>query len=271
MPDPYIHIYSSTNWDAPNEELRCTQCHQTRIPSAGAYSSSLQHYETALGPLGDARSQARVLILFQDPRIVENHFTAASPTRDVASLAPNEHRYFCLTKKAWNALGLQDTVAAAPCWPTMDTAHHFLRRYLAARGAWSYDGFLAYFLFWLRPQEALITNLAKCHFGDAQSDEVFQTCARTHLKMEIETLDPNLVLSFTARLSDRFIAENLQKVLGDVRARLRFYHPAARADRAAKRDRILEQLISNADALTALDLNLETLSAQLRADVDLAA
>jgi hypothetical protein len=173
--DPFASIYGQLNWDAPHGPLRRVACSDLGVtPLAGAYPSALFHYEQVLGSLGEPRSRARILMILQDPRAGEKNFQAVAPTMPVSSLRPGEHRYFCLTITAWRALKLdQKTGKAHPEWPTAETGYHYLRRYLAASGAWPYDGFLAYFISLFRPADAAVTNLAKCHFGDHQGRAVY--------------------------------------------------------------------------------------------------
>ena len=66
--DPFVPLYERLNWDAPDGPLRCTGCKDLAgQPIAGAYPSSLMHYEGILGPLDPPRTAARVLFIFQDP------------------------------------------------------------------------------------------------------------------------------------------------------------------------------------------------------------
>ncbi len=266
--DPYVSLYPLLNWDAPRGPLRCTACKDLAgAPIAGAYPSSLMHYEDILGPLDLPRTSARVLLVLQDPRAGEDHFQTADPTRAGVDLGPTEHRYFCLTPVAWRALKLDvATGKSAPHWPTSETAHLFLRRYLSSGGAWSYDGFLAYFLYLFRPTDALVTDLAKCHFGDDQDGRVYKRCASVHLGIEVSTLKPNLVISFTSLLTKRLLEKHVPS-LNEV-PRLTLFHPAARPGREPRRDRFLSELWHAQPDIERLGFDLRALADQWTADVE---
>jgi hypothetical protein len=103
----------------------------------------------------------------------------------------------------------------------------YLHRYLRP-GSWSYNGIVAYFLYLFRPSDAYITNLAKCHFGGrSQANEVYDTCARLHLRRESEIFRPTLVVSFTARLRQLSRWNELVAGSHTPNAVLSLYHPAA--------------------------------------------
>lgn len=269
--DPLLLLYERLNWDAPQGPLRCTGCSDVASqPIAGAYPSSLWHYEAVLGPLDVPRTESRVLMVFQDPRAGEGNFRVADPRKSPADLRPGEHRYFCLSQVAWQALRLdRATGSAFPRWPTPATAHSYLRRYLTAAGAWSYDGFLAYFLYLLRPADAVITNLALCHFGPAQGPSVFARCLRTHMGTQATILAPNLVISFTAKLRDRrLMRENLPSL--DQVPTIILPHPAAHVDRWGRRDQFLSELERMRTHLDSLGIDVGSLAHRWTADVALA-
>lgn len=161
-------------------------------------------------------------------------------------LGPYDHRYFCLTPVAWKTLKL--SMDGAPCWPGDNTAFLYLRRYLGhGPKSWSYDGIIAYFLYLLRPSDAYVTNIAKCHF-DSQTEGVFDTCIRAHLAREVMLFIPNVVLSFTGRLTAqrRSVAG-----LGSTPV-LDLYHPASRVSTQSKIDRFLHEVDRNSEQLTLL-------------------
>lgn len=258
-PDPYATLYGRLNWDAPTGRLRCTACMNLGAPKAGAYPSALAHYEEILGPLSRPRTRARVLVVLQDPRAGETNFTTADPSTSGMDLGATSHRYFCLSPVAWRALKLDlATGSQVPRWPSDETAPHFLRRYLARRGPWSYDGFLAYFLNLLRPEDALVTDLAKCHFGEKQEASVYERCASLHLRTEIAELQPNMVLSFTSLLRDGFLSRTAPEILPLVR--LNLFHPASWANADARCERFSQELASNGDGLLRLGIDAEALS-----------
>jgi len=219
------------NW----EPLRATPCERCRSimwpPTAGSYGSALGHFESILGPLPEPKSRLRLLILLQDPR-GQDKFLIASPTKNPVELADNEHRYFCLTKLAWKSLGLDiATGSAQPVWPTEKTAPMFLRRYFRrGRRSWSYDGFLAYFLYLFRPEAAYITNLAKCNFGKTITADIVQICSSTHLVEERLLLQPNLVMSFASMSRESVLS-------------MRLYHPAAHKSHTDKMHRLQSELM----------------------------
>jgi hypothetical protein len=266
--DPYLPLYDRLNWDAPRGPIRCDACvNFAGTPQTGAYPSALTHYEEILGPLLVPRSNARILFIFQDPRSTEANFVAAAPQRDGRDLSPHEHRYFCLTTAAWRALRLDvATGSVHPRWPDASTGHHFLRRYLVSSGAWSYDGFLAYFLALLRPTEALITNLAKCHFGGNQSSSVYQRCANVQMSREVDVLSPNLLVSFTSKFTDAFIRKHIGALAR--LPHLRLIHPAATyEDRISRRDRFASEMARNSAALVALQMDVDSTVARWEKDV----
>ncbi len=239
------------NWSA--EDQLCRSCCDGQPPTAGSYASTLCHFERALDEqLPGPRTGARILMLFQDPRSGEDNFRSAPPDTDPADLLAGEHRYFCLTKLAWATLNLG--LGEHPRWPVAETAHLFLRRYLG-RGpkAWSYDGFIAYFLALLRPADAYVTNVAKCYFSE-QTASVYDTCVRRHLAREVAVFSPNVILSFTAKLTDAHIA---QLALPQSCAVLRLYHPAARGRVSASRkvQSFVDEVDVNAVLLGRLGIN----------------
>lgn len=245
------------NWST--EAQPCRSCCDGQPPTAGSYASTLWHFERALGAtLPGPRTGARVLLLFQDPRSGEDRFRSVAPDTDPAALDAGEHRYFCLTKIAWATLKLG--LGQHPRWPVPETAHLFLRRYLG-RGprAWSYDGFIAYFLHLLRPADAYVTNVAKCYFSE-QTESVYDTCVRRHLAREVALFAPNVILSFTGKLTDAHVAQ-----LGLPRscAVLRLYHPAARGRVSAdsKVQSFVDEVGINADRLCQLGLDPTDLTA----------
>jgi hypothetical protein len=267
--DPLLPLYERLNWDAPKGPLRCSGCTDVAgLPIAGAYPSSLWHYEATLGPLDAPRTDARVLMVFQDPRPGESNFRVADPRKAPADLRPGEHRYFCLSQVAWQALRLdRATGSAAPCWPTSATAPFYLRRYLTAAGAWSYDGFLTYFLYLLRPTDAAITDLALCHFGPAQGPSIFVRCVRIHMGTQAEVMAPNVIISFTARLRDRRLLWDNVPSLRHVPL-LVLAHPAAHKNRWARRDQFLSELERARPELEPLGIDVESLAHRWTADVD---
>ena len=240
-------------------------------PTAGSYATTLTHYERAIGSqLPEPRNRIRCLVLLLDPRDSEDKFVACDPLRDPVTLGFQEHRYFCLTSTAWRNLGLDRwTGSRRPVWPDENSAHHFLRRYFG-RGSWSYDGFLAYFLFLLRPEAAYITNLAKCHLGgESQLHQVYETCCRRHLNRELEMFAANVVLSFSSKVSS---LQHLRELCGSrsqhIRAVLYAYHPAAPGKGyEAKRLQFSDALERNSLPLRKLGLDLEHAQSRWNLDV----
>jgi hypothetical protein len=233
----------------------CHVCQPRRAPTAGSYASTLCHYERAIGSkLPGRRTSARLLMVFQDPRPAEANFRAAGPLVDPARLTSAEHRYFCLTAHAWQTLGIRK--GGGPRWPTPSTAHLYLRRYLG-RGprSWSYDGFIAYFLYLLRPADAYITNAAKCYFA-SQTERVFDRCVESHLIREVKFFKPNLLLSFTSKLTDERLR---QAALSSQAVVLRLPHPASRVTAPEKRKRFTEALREHRNELRSLRYDPERL------------
>ncbi len=270
--DPVLPLYDKLNWDAPAGPLRCTACVPTDgHPIAGAYPSALWHYETILGPLAGQRSDARILFVLQDPRAGEHNFIAMPPEIHPALLRGGEHRYFCLTSAAWRALRLDvATGSNKPCWPTLETGHHYLRRYLTRAGTWSYDGFLAYFIDLLRPADALITNLAKCHFGGAsQPKRVYRTCARVQMNDEVALFRPNLVVSLSSCF-DADIATKYAVTLRQVPV-IRLFHPASFEGREGRRARLIAEIEQYRAELIALKIPVDAAVRRWNADVQLTA
>ena len=262
--DPFAAIYGDLNWDAPRGPRRCNEC-TSGEPVAGAYPSALCHFEEVLGELDGPRSRARVLFVLLDPRNVETNFRLAPPDMSASARSAEEHRYFCLTNAAWRSLGLdRSTGSVTPRWPDADTAHHYLRRYLSSGGSWSYDGFLAYFIWLFRAEQAAVTDLAMCHFGNLQGPSVYARCAETRLSRQIELIAPNMVVSFTSALSDRFISDHLSSLVG--LPRLSLLHPAARGGRAPHSRRFLEQLAWNRSKLEPLAIDVDRIADSWRTD-----
>ncbi|MBN1321644.1 MAG: hypothetical protein JXA87_12480 [Thermoleophilia bacterium] len=236
-------VNAAVNW---SKDGPCREC-QNAVNwewQAGSYASELAHFEEALGaPLPGPRTDLRLLILFQDARSSDK-FELASPFEPVAELGDDRHRYFCLTKKAWEDLGLDEpTGSPVPRWPDEGSAPAYLARYLKrTRNSWSYDGFLAYLLYRFRPEDAYITNLAKCYAGDRT--QVFRNCAKKHLSTEISDFRPNAMISFTGRANTRADLGRLTGAdLSKVGCFMRFYHPAvwgARRKKLKMRDQISE-------------------------------
>ena len=263
--DPFAAIYRDLNWDAPRGPRRCYEC-TLGSPVSGAYPSALRHFEEVLGDLVGPRSRARVLFVLLDPRNGEANFRLAPPELAASARSADEHRYFCLTLAAWRSLGLdRSTGSATPRWPDAGTAHHYLRRYLSSGGSWSYDGFLAYFMWLLRPEQAAVTDVAMCHFGDLQGPGVYARCAETRLSRQIELIAPNMIISFTSALSDRFISDHLPSLVG--LPRLTLLHPAARGGREPHSRRFLEQLAWNRSKLESLSLDVDRIDDRWRLDV----
>jgi hypothetical protein len=219
---------SEINWSKA-EPFNCTRCDALPQwpPSDGSYASMLADFEAAIGAsLPGPRSRVRLLVLFLEPRSNERHFTAVPSDVSPHGLVPPQHRYFCLTQAAWESLNLETaTGSRIPLWPTEQTAPEYARRYLLG-GGWSYDGFLAYLMFRLRPEDAYVTNLAKCFLGKASDS--YRTCAAAHLARGIDLFAPNLVVSFTSLIQS---ASDLKRYCGPISgpdpAVLYLYHFAA--------------------------------------------
>lgn len=264
-----------TNWLAPRV-LGCGECRGIGgirfPPKVGSYASTLAHYEAALGvDLPRAATwpgrvrRTRLLVLFQDPRGVPR-FPIADPRRDPCDLG-DEHRYFLLSPLAWKALRLDEaTGSGTPTWPTEETAHLFLRRYFGVGPggrAWAYDGFISFFLWFLQPADAYIANVAKCFFGNERSQphDVFVTCARHHLRREVEAFEPNLVLSFTALVGTPDDLSALTGATARPRAVLRVIHPAAPMSAARKHEALSGRLRANRSGLSDLGYDVDALTA----------
>jgi hypothetical protein len=217
------------NWN-PDIGLPCTRClgGLRDRPVAGSYASTLLHYERVIGePLPEPRTRMRCLFVFQSPRPNPNRFRACPPEQDPATLEGDLHRYFCLSPAAWRNLRLDAlTGSDVPKWPSEENAHHYLTRYFKG-GPWSFDAFIAYFLYLFRPESAYITNLAKCDFGkEGQTDDVYKTCSENFLRREIEDVAPNVVLSFTSKVqSQKDLFKWCRYSLGEIEAVLGFYNP----------------------------------------------
>jgi hypothetical protein len=267
--DPFAPLYGSLNWRVPGT-LRCRRCKDIAWPpTAGCYPSALEHYEAVLGALPKPRTRARILILFQDPRPGEDNFISVDPTVSPSDLTGDEHRYFCLSPHAWRALGLHErTGCSDPTWPSAETAPHFLRRYFQRRGTWSYDGFLAYFLDLFRPRSAAITDIAKCHFGDAHSRAVLERCAGIHLRSEAELIKPNLILSFTSQFDQRLLSVVGPRLAGVPVFRL--HHPAAWSGREKRIARFVEQVAEHRAVLASLGVDVPALRKKWLRDAQLA-
>jgi hypothetical protein len=259
------------NWNTDAREFPCQNCSKfTGLggPVAGSYGSTLQHFERAIGgELPNKRKDVRLLILFQDPR--GRQYGIAKPLKDPASLADNEHRYFCLSIHAWNNLQLSAcTGFAKPSWPSRENAHHYLRRYLRRirRDCWSYDGFIAYFLYLFQPEMAYITNVAKCHFGASQKQAVFKTCRATHLTREWSSFRPNLVLSFTQKMQTAVDISTPTTQTGDSIPVLRLWHPGSRKSALRKREAFTAELECNKVKLEHIGYNVVELCRQWVSD-----
>lgn len=169
------------NW---GKQFPCQKCrNHGSWPPSGSYASTLLHFEQLLGELPDPRLSLRLLVLFQDPKPPgKDPENVSQPLKPPENLAEDEHRYFCLTPVAWKFLCLDHKVSRELCWPTEETAHHYLHRYYRKRKGFL-DGVIAYFLYLLRPSQAYVTNLAKCHLGRRpQASAIFGNCATKHLK-----------------------------------------------------------------------------------------
>lgn len=240
------------NWSR-EPPLNCARCSHLPQwpPTAGSYGSSLLHFEQAMAArLPEPRSSLRVLMLFLDPRPGESNFTAVPPTRSPADLPPNLHRYFCLTQAAWGSLGLAGRVGSdGPCWPTDATSFHFLRKYLRGGNGWSYDAFLAYLLFRLRPLDAYVTNLSKCYLRQ-RSEDAMRICGRAHLQRELEMTGANCVLSFTANIKDqRTLSQFVGSVPANVKCVMYLHHFAAHCNQDDRTAQWCRQIESNREVL----------------------
>ncbi len=201
------------------------------------------------------------MILFEQPRETETHFLdVVRPDEPAPSTDPSRHRYFCLTPLAWESLKLaKRTGSPVPCWPTSSSAHLYLRNYLG-RSGWSYDAIVAYFLHLFRPEDAYISNLAKCFPG--QGRDVFHTCMARHLAREMELFAPTLVVSFTWRLRERAQLQPLMRAGCLSPEVLGFLHPRARGGPGAKIARVRAELESKTQAVEAAGRSVgETLKA----------
>ncbi|KAF0246453.1 MAG: hypothetical protein FD180_717 [Planctomycetota bacterium] len=236
----------------------CTLCRSGQVPTVGSYASTMWHFERVLGAFPRPRSQAKCLVLFEEPG-KNVRFTACSPLVDPRQLKVGEHRYFCLTPMAWENLKLP----GRPRWPDEETAPEFLRRYFrASPWKWSYDGMIAFFLWLLRPADAYVTNVAKCYFK-GQGSDVFETCADAHLAREFELFGPDLVLSFTSEFNtERFRRVSASRSI----ALLQLYHPAAwgHVKPAHKIERLLGEVKRNQRSLASLGIDVEELSSEWR-------
>ncbi len=259
-------IGAEVNWSAKVQP--CWTCDD--VPgwafSAGSYPGALSYFEAALGePLPGPRMKSRVIILFQDARRSDK-FELAAPEEDVRTLGPGRQRYFCLTECAWRALGLDAKLGSeTPCWPTTETAPRYLARYLGANHSWSYDGMLAWFLWWLRPADAYITNVAKC--CAMGKGEVFRRCARTHLSRELAAFGPDLVVSFTSLVQDRHVlASRTEATVPEDQVVLSLYHPSVRS-RQQKTERLVAQVEAQRLGLERLGYDVDDLLSRWAADV----
>ena len=249
-----------TNWNAPNY-IGCRECppvlEAAWPPAVGSYGSSLANFEAILGPLPARNRAGRYLILLQDPRPSEANFSLAGPDVPPAELKPSQHRYFCLTRFAWNSLSMEQfTGISHPVWPCEETASAFLRTYLRSKH-WCYDAFLAYLLWMLAPQDAYITNVAKCHFGDHMAPKAtIKTCAAKRLPTELRLFAPTVVLSLTSKVQS---ARQLSLLTGhDVATPfIRGDHPRARGGVAAKVSRLSDSLVANRASLEAVGVRPE--------------
>jgi hypothetical protein len=265
--DKYSKLYDALNWDAPDGPIRCTVCSDLGMPNAGAYPTALTHFERILGPKPYSQEKTRPIAIFLDPRPSENNFLSVNPHNKVSE---NEHRYFCLTHIAWRSLDLDKmTNSSTPTWPNSYTEHMYLRRYLSSRGgSWSYDGFLAYFICFFKSEDALITNLAKCHFGETKQKQAYKNCASSQLTKEVNILRANLVLSFTSLLDRKFVKENVPSLV-DMPI-MSLFHPAARVSVKAKSERFIEELKKNENYLSEQGHNVDSLVEQWMNNVETA-
>ena len=104
-----------------------------------------------------------------------------------------------------------------------------------------------------------------CHFGEAQTPDVYSRCSEARISRQIELIAPNMVVSFTSRLSDRFMSDHLPPLAG--LPRLSLLHPAARGGREPHSRRFLEQLDWNRGRLEPLGLDVDTIADRWRLDV----
>ncbi len=259
-------LNAEVNWQEGGPCLECKNVSGWAF-SAGSYASELAHFEESLGgALDEPRSRLRLLILFQDARKTDK-FELASPFQPVKSLDQGTHRYFCLTQTAWENLQLDKTTgSSAPKWPTEEERPAYLERYLKrTRNSWSYDGFIAYLLDLFRPQDAYITNVAKC-FAD-NSRQVFKNCAKKHLRQEILSFSPTAVISFTGWVSNLKSLEKLTATdLREISCFMRPYHPAARGAHR-KATRLIEEIRKNDSILADMGCNVSELVDHIEADV----
>jgi hypothetical protein len=103
-----------------------------------------------------------------------------------------------------------------------------------------------------------------CHFGRSQGPDVYARCAETKLSRQIELLSPNMVVSFTSVLNDRFIADRVPSLAGV--PRLSLLHPAARGGREPHARRFLEQLAANRTGLESLALDVDAIATRWKAN-----
>lgn len=261
----FRRINRQLNWDVPKESPRCTQCDVFGEPTAGSYSSSLANFEESLGPAPYSATRLRLLVLFQDPRPT-NRFEVADPDVPPSDLEAGVHRYFCLTRTAWDVLRLDThTQSADPRWPQEDDAHHFLRRYFGGTAQWAYDGFLTYFIYRLEPEDALITNVAKCHFEKGSPAQWARRCVPQWLDREAAALRPNLILSFSKAALDALQATGSQ--LSDLPA-VRVYHPGYPCSREARADKLLDELHKQRSTLEQHGVAFERLLETLEEDIN---
>lgn len=226
----------------------------------------LCHFEEALGPLCMPRSAVRALLLFQDPR-GEKRFELSDPAAAAHERPKGTHRYFCLTQEAWQALRLDaGTGSPIPRWPAREDAYMYLRRYLGVQRSWSYDGLIAYFLQLLRPADALVTNVIKCHFGRNPTVNVFKTCAQTHLTTEVAILRPNLVLCFGSAYNGNRLTCGVPALAGVTQ--LCLLHPAARGSARKVADRFSSEIERTAVPLMSLGLDVRGLLNEWIHDVE---
>lgn len=260
-------LNNTLNWDSPNGDLRCQSCTGLGKPTAGSYSSSLEDYEDLLGPIGAHRSRARVLILFQDPRPTHGNFEMLPPGALLAEVHDGKHRYFAPSPAAWSSLGLLwPPRPGTDGWPTSKTAPHFIRRYISANGAWSYDGLAAYLLYHLAPEAAIVGNVAKCHFGKSSVGKAAETCVSIKLPAEVSALRPNFAI---------LLARGLRHVVRPVRgmpsndAFMAVFHPAYTFKNIdARRDMFLGELDRCSNTLSGLGVDVDVFRASFIRDFE---